>query len=161
MSRLGKKPIQIPKGVEVSSKDNILKAKGPKGMAEQKLISGIDVQIKDSKALVNIDEKKISKAFHGLYRSLVKNIITGVEKGFAKRLSLLGVGFRAAVKGNKIELQVGYSKPAALEIPQDIQVKVEKSVEIIVSGLDKQLVGQFAAKIRAIKPINRIQMAEA
>ena len=94
----------------------------------------------------------LDSAMHGLYRSLINNMVIGVNKGFEKRLSLIGVGYRAAVSGNKIDLQLGFSHPTALEIPKEIEVKVEKSTKIIISGMDKQAVGQFAASVRAVRP---------
>ncbi|MBN2478623.1 MAG: 50S ribosomal protein L6 [Parachlamydiales bacterium] len=153
MSRLGKLPISIPKGIEITVKNKILNVKGPKGNLSLELKDGVNIDIKDSEAVVSLIEKaQISSAFHGLYRSLLSNMITGVGKGFTKTLALIGVGYRAAVKGNKLDLQVGYSHPTEIEIPKDLHVKVDKSVEIEISGVDFQKVGQFAAQVRAIRP---------
>ncbi|NGX63075.1 MAG: 50S ribosomal protein L6 [Candidatus Anoxychlamydiales bacterium] len=152
MSRLGKIPIAIPKGTEAKVTEDILNVKGPKGALSLKIQKGILVEIKDSQILVVLDEKiKLSSAMHGLYRSLINNMVEGTSKGFKKELTLIGVGFRAAVKGNKLDLQVGFSHPTDIEIPKDIQVKINKSVEIVIEGVDKQKVGQFAALVRSIK----------
>jgi len=152
MSRLGKIPIEIPKGTEAKISEGILNVKGPKGALGLEIPKGILVEIKDSQIVVVLDEKfKLSSAMHGLYRSLINNMVEGTSEGFKKELTLIGVGFRAAVKGNKLDLQVGFSHPTEIEIPKDIQVKVNKSVEIVVEGVDKQKVGQFAALVRAIK----------
>jgi large subunit ribosomal protein L6 len=154
MSRLGKTPIAIPKGVEVKiSPQNEIGAKGSQGSLNLLLPHGLKAKIDDGKLLIIEDEKvSVKSEIYGLYRSLAKNIIEGVDKGFHKELSLIGVGFRAAIKGNKLDLQVGFSHPTELEIPQGLQIKVNKSVEIIISGMDKQLVGQFAALVRSKKP---------
>lgn len=154
MSRLGKRPISLPKGVEIKIKDeNLIEVKGPKGHLTQHLKAGITIDVQGDEVYVNIDEKLFSNGkFHGLYRSLVNNMILGVSVGFEKKLTLIGVGFRAAVQGNKLDLQLGFSHPTKISIPQDIQVKVDKSVNITVAGIDKQSVGQFAAKIRDVRP---------
>ena len=152
MSRLGKIPITIPKGIEVKFIDRTLKMKGPKGSLDFEIKQGIILDIKDSQILVSLD-KKINLPFseHGLYRSLISNMIIGVEKGFKKELTLIGVGYRAAIKGSKLDLQVGYSHPTQIEIPTGISLKVNKSVEIVIEGSDKQQVGQFAALVRSIR----------
>jgi len=153
MSRLGRIPILIPQKVEVSMTPKyLLNVKGPKGSLSMQMKEGVSLKIKDGKVLLEIDKKsKLTSADHGLYRSILKNMILGVEKGFSKKLILVGVGFRANVKGNKLELQVGFSLPKEIEIPKDIQVKVSKSVEILIEGIDKQKVGQFAATVRGVK----------
>jgi large subunit ribosomal protein L6 len=153
MSRLGKIPIALPKNVEIKiSDDNLVNVKGPKGALTLQLKRGILLDIKEDNVVISMDEKlNLPSAMHGLYRSLIKNMIIGVSKGFKVELTLIGVGFRAQVQGNKLVLQVGYSHPTEVEIPKDIQVKVNKSVEINIEGIDKQKVGQFAASVRAIK----------
>ena len=153
MSRLGRIPIDLPKGVEVKlSPESVVDVKGPKGALVLEMKKGILLDIKDSKIHVSLDEKfKLTSAMYGLYRSLINNMVIGVSIGFKKELTLIGVGFRASVKGNKIDLQVGYSHPTDIEIPAGIQVKVNKSVEIVIEGSDKQKVGQFAALVRAIR----------
>jgi len=153
MSRLGKTPIDLPKGVEVKlTPEGEVIVKGPKGTLTQSVKKGILLDIKDSQLLVSLDEKgKLTSAMYGLYRSLIKNMVLGVSSGFKKELTLIGVGFRASVKGNFIDLQVGFSHPTQVEIPKDIKVKVEKSVDIIIEGANKQAVGQFAAQVRSIR----------
>lgn len=154
MSRLGKMPINMPKGVEVkSSKDGSVHIKGPKGALQLQLPAGITCKIDGSLLIVEHDAALcLEKATHGLYRSLMQNCITGVTDGFEKRLSLIGVGYRAAVNGNKLDLQVGFSHPTALEIPKTIQITIDKGVLIVIKGIDKHEVGQFAASVRAVKP---------
>lgn len=154
MSRLGKTPIALPKGVEVkSSKDGLLHIKGPKGTLQLQLPNGIHFKIEDQLILVERDEKVESpNALYGLYRSLLQNCIIGVSDGFEKRLTLIGVGYRAAVSGSKLEMSVGYSHPTSFEIPKAIQVTVDKGTSIVIKGMDKQEVGQFAAIVRALKP---------
>jgi len=152
MSRLGKSPIPLPKGVEISSDNQgLVKAKGPKGERAIQLMSGVEIKVEENQVSVE-KQSSVSSAFHGLYRALINNLITGVSQGFEKRLQLIGVGFRSTVTGNVLDLQIGYSHPTKLQIPSGIEIKVEKSNEIIVSGIDKQLVGQFAATIRAMRP---------
>ena len=154
MSRLGKAPIAIPKGVELkSSPDGHLHFKGPKGTLELKLPAGLSLKISDAEALLERDEALLTeKAKHGLFRSLVKNHIIGVAEGFEVKLTLIGVGYRAAVQGNKLDLSLGYSHPTSLEIPKSIQITIEKGTTISIKGADKREVGQFAASVRAMKP---------
>ena len=152
MSRLAKRPIVLPKGIELKIVKDKAEAKGPKGTVSLKLKKGIGVKVEEGKVTVAKDKNFfIENGFLGLYWSLVRNLIVGVSEGFEKKLTLIGVGFRAAVKGNKLDLQVGYSHPTEVGIPAGIQVKVEKATEIVITGIDKQLVGQFAATVRAIK----------
>ena len=151
MSRKGKTPIALPSGVETTVAQNKLTVKGKIGTLTIELMNGISVSKKDSTLMVE-KQDFVKDSFWGLYRALVNNVVVGVSEGFEKRLSMIGVGFRAAVKGKEIELQIGFSFPISVEIPQGITVKVEKSTEIIISGIDKQLVGQFAATIRSKRP---------
>lgn len=154
MSRLGKTPIAIPKGVEVKTLANgLLHFKGPKGDLEMKLPAGLRLAVSGQEALLERDESQpMEKAMHGLFRSLVKNHIIGVFEGFEVKLTLIGVGYRAAVQGNKLDLSLGFSHPTALEIPKSIQVTIEKGTALSIKGPDKRLVGQFAAQVRAKKP---------
>ena len=151
MSRLGKKPIELPKGVEIKQENNKVIVKGPKGTLEKEL-DGVVTKVDGSNLIVTIEEKALlkNKSLHGLYWALIKNMVNGVAKGFEKRLSLVGVGYRAAIKGTKIDLQIGFSHPTLMEIPKELSVKIDKQgTEIIVTGSDNQLVGQFAASVRA------------
>lgn len=153
MSRYGKTPIALPKEVELKVAQRQLAVKGPKGELNRLLKEGIQLNIEEEKVYVTLDEKlSLPKAMHGLYRSLIHNMIIGVSKGFEKRLSLVGVGYRASVTGEDLVLQLGYSHPTKAFIPKGLDVKVEKSTTIIISGIDNQLVGQFAATVRAIRP---------
>jgi len=153
MSRYGNSPIPLPGGVEVKKAGNIVNVKGPKGQLEVEVKTGIEVAVEETQVLVSRDEKSLLPvAMHGLYRSLINNMVIGVDKGYEKRLSLIGVGYRAAVAGNLLDLQLGFSHPTKVEIPQGINVKVEKATTIIIDGIDKQVVGQFAATVRALRP---------
>lgn len=154
MSRLGKTPIAIPKGVELKEgSDGLLHFKGPKGSLEMKLPLGLNVKISGQEALLERNETlQPDKSVHGLFRALVKNHLIGVAEGFEVKLTLIGVGYRAAVQGNKLDLSLGYSHPTSIEIPKSIQITVEKGTSISIKGADKREVGQFAASVRAMKP---------
>lgn len=153
MSRLGKTPILLSDQVEVKMIDGAVHVKGPKGALNTPVPKGISVKV-DGKALFVEKDTNIEmpKPMHGLYRALVNNMVQGVVKGFEVRLGLVGVGYRAAVQGQKLDLQLGFSHPTSLSIPKGVNVTVDKSVTIIIQGIDKHLVGQFAAQIRAMKP---------
>jgi len=154
MSRLGKTPIALPKGVEVKgSKDGSVQVKGPKGVLNLQLPEGIVFKIEHQELIVERDEFIApANALYGLYRSLLKNAVIGVTDGFEKKLTLIGVGYRAAVAGNRLELQVGYSHPTSFEIPKALQVVVDKGTVISIKGIDNHEVGQFAAIVRSLKP---------
>lgn len=152
MSRIGKKPIFIPTGVEVQVNNQNVLVKGAKGSLELTLHPKVKAEVKDNEVKVTVvqTEDKEEKSLWGLFRTLINNMVEGVVKGFSKQLEINGIGFKAAVQGKKLILNVGYSHPVEYEIPQGIEVKVEKNI-IIISGIDKQRVGQVAAEIRAIK----------
>lgn len=153
MSRKGKLPIPVPKGVEITIKDTEVAVKGPKGTLTQKLIDGIVVTQENNEIIVSLHESAADKKnFHGLYRTLIDNMVVGTTQGFAKVLEMIGVGYRAAVQGNQLDLQIGYSHPTKLPIPAGIEVKVDKNTTITLSGANKQAIGQFAAVIRAMRP---------
>ena len=154
MSRLAKTSIAIPKGVELKAdKEGHLHFKGPKGVLEMKLPAGLNLKISGQEALLERDETlQPKKSVHGLYRSLIKNNIMGVSEGFQVELTLIGVGYRAAVQGSKLDLSLGYSHPTNIDIPKSIQITIEKGTAIMIKGVDKREVGQFAASIRAMKP---------
>ena len=153
MSRLGKTPIPLPKGVKVNVSKREVHVKGDKGEKIVTIPEGIDLAIEEKSVTVLFDEKSpLPKPRHGLYRSLINNAILGVSVRFEKRLSLVGVGYRAAVKGNVLDLSLGFSNPCQLQIPSGLEVQVEKSTLIRVIGIDKQFVGQFAASVRALRP---------
>lgn len=153
MSRKGKVPITVPKGVEVHKTKDELSVKGPKGSLKLPLVNYISIQVDPELVTVLArDATKDSKRFHGLYRALIQNMITGTSQGFEKKLEMIGVGYRANVQGHLLDLQLGYSHPTKLTIPQGLHVVVEKNTQITVSGIDKQAVGEFAAQIRSIRP---------
>lgn len=153
MSRKGKLPIPLPKGVEVKLSDTEVFVKGPKGSLGQTLVPGIQVKVEDNQIFVALkDEGSDCSHYHGLYRTLIQNMVIGVVEGFEKRLEMIGVGYRAAVQGDLLDLQVGFSHPTKLSIPKGLTVKVDKNTLIIISGFDKHLVGQFAATVRSKRP---------
>ncbi len=153
MSRIGKRPIPIPAKVTIDINASHLTVKGPKGTLERDLPEKVTVQ-QDGETLnvVRQDESRTARERHGLVRTLVANMVEGVSKGFEKRLDIQGVGYRAQAQGSKIVLNLGYSKPVEMTMPQGIQVAVENNTQVIVSGIDKELVGNVAAKIRATRP---------
>lgn len=153
MSRLGKTPITMPQGVEVKVTKNKVEVKGPKGLLALELPHGLTAKVEDTGIVLTYDEKSgLEKPMYGLYRSLLNNQVIGVSTGFEKELQLIGVGYRAALKGNVLEMALGFSHPCPRDIPKGLEVKIEKATKITISGVDKQLVGQFAADIRAIRP---------
>ena len=156
MSRIGKKEIEIPTGVEVNIDGNFIKVKGPKGELTQRVRSRVEVQKKDSKISVNIkDESRHSKQLWGLTRSLINNMVVGVTEGFEKKLDFTGVGYRAEVQKkdgkDNLVLNMGYSHPVEILAPENINFKVEKNI-IVISGISKELVGQITSKIRKVRP---------
>ncbi len=153
MSRIGKKEITLPKGVEVSKNGNAVMVKGPKGTLTTQLVQGIDVKIENNVvAFTRSDEEKKSRAFHGIVRALVANNVRGVTEGFKKELDIVGVGYRAEVKGKEVVFQLGYSHPVRFAVPKGIDIAVDaKTGHITVTGIDKQQVGQTAAEIRALR----------
>jgi len=154
MSRLGKTPIQILKGVEIkATKDGNVQVKGPKGTLTIHLPAGLHLKIEGEVAILERDEKIMPESdLHGLFRTLIKNQMIGVTTGYEVRLSMVGVGYRANIQGSKLDLQVGFSHPTFVEIPKTIQVAVDKGTSIVIKGCDKREVGQFAASVRAVKP---------
>ena len=154
MSRLGKIAIPLPDDVEIKeSRDRNIEVKGKKGALELTLPEGIKLILDGKVAVLERDEILCpSGATHGLYRSLLKNIVVGVSSGYEVILTLSGVGYRANVKGSELDLQIGFSHPTLLDIPKAIEVVVEKGTTIFIKGIEKQKVGQFAASIRAIRP---------
>ncbi len=152
MSRIGKRPVEIPSGIEVSVDGTALVAK--KGKIEKRLetYGRVNIELNDKEVVFHRkDDSKQSSAFWGTYRALFNNIVIGLDKGFSKSLEINGVGYRANVNGKTLELQLGFSHPINYEIPEGIDIKVEKNI-ITVSGTDKQAVGQVAAEIRGFRP---------
>lgn len=153
MTRKAKVPVDIPNGVEVKVDQEKISVKGPKGQLEQKIMKGINVIVEEGKVHVQLDQNaKDMKNFQGLYHALIKNMVHGASQGFEKHLEMIGVGYRAAVQGNLLNLQVGLSHPTNLTIPQGLEIKVEKNTKIIISGPDKQQIGEFASTVRSIRP---------
>jgi len=152
MSRIGKKPIDVPAGVEVKIEGNLVKVKGPKGNLERELHPAVRVA-KDGSVIhvTPVSEDLENRKFHGLSRSLLANMVEGVSKGFEKRLKLIGVGYRAAKQGNALNLTLGYSHPILFEATAGINLDVDKQTTIIVSGASKEDVGETAAKLRALR----------
>jgi len=153
MSRIGNKPIELPKGVEVKQVGQAVTVKGPKGSLSTNLVPGIGVKVENNVvSFTRGDEEKKSRAFHGLVRALVANNVRGVSEGFKRELDIVGVGYRAEVKGKEVVFQLGYSHPVRFAIPQGIEITVDaKSGHIVITGIDKQKVGQTAAEIRALR----------
>ena len=159
MSRIGNKPIVIPEDVTVNiSDDNLITVKGPKGELEQQIDADLEVKLEDG--ALNFSrptEQKRHKSMHGLYRSLVNNMVVGVKEGYQKQLELVGVGYKASAQGNLLELSLGYSHSIFFAIPEEISIKAEtlkgKNPVVTLEGIDKQLVGQVAAKIRSLRKV--------
>ena len=153
MSRIGKAPIEIPSGVKVIYKDNEVQVEGPKGKLSQDIQDCIDVKVEDNIAvLTRKNEERQTGAYHGLYRTLINNMVIGVSKGFSKSLVINGVGYRAEVKGKSLLLNLGFSNQVEYEINDDLDITCEGTNKIIVSGIDKQRVGQASAEIRSLRP---------
>jgi len=152
MSRIGKKPIVFPKNIKISQVDDIVKVEGPKGVLSSKLPEGITLTIGDGSMVVERkSEELLARSYHGLSRTLIANMVNGVTTGFEKKLEISGVGYRAELSDKIIKFVLGFSSPVQYDIPEGIDIKVDKQVNIVVSGIDKQLVGRVAAEIRALK----------
>lgn len=151
MSRIGNKTIIVPTGVSLNVTDaNFVTVNGPKGELSFQFNRDIKIQVEDNTIVLSRPSDKF-KAIHGTSRALLSNMVTGVSTGFTKRLLINGVGYRAVLAGNKLTVNAGYSHPIELEVPASLKVELPKNTEMIISGTDKQLVGQFAAEIRAIR----------
>lgn len=152
MSRVGKLPIAVPSGVTITVDESDITVSGPKGTLKQFTMPGINVNINDGQVLVSrVDDQKVHRSKHGLMRALINNMIIGVTTGFSKKLEINGVGYRAALEGNKLKLSLGFSHDIYYEPPKDIKIEVDKSNGITITGISKQEVGQVAAEIRAFK----------
>jgi large subunit ribosomal protein L6 len=153
MSRIGKKPVAAVKGVKVEMKDGRISVRGPKGELSAQIPATIHLEIKDDQiVLTRSDDSKPQKSLHGTWRAHVNNMVKGVSDGFHKKLEIVGVGYKAELKGKKIQLALGYSHPILFEPPKGITVEVPIPTNILISGIDKQLVGQVAAKLRSFRP---------
>jgi large subunit ribosomal protein L6 len=153
VSRIGKKPVVLPAGVEAKLEGNVLTVKGPKGTLTRQLHPDMIVQINDREITVSRpSDEKLHRALHGTTRSVINNMVEGVSKGFERSLELVGVGYRAAKSGNKLTMSLGFSHPVEVIPEQGIEFDVPAQNKVIVKGIDKELVGSVAAKIRAIRP---------
>ncbi len=156
MSRIGKKPVILEKGVQISVDGRTVRVKGPKGELSQVIPEAVSIDMKDNALyVVKAGMGKLAKkadAFQALTRSLIQNMVDGVTKGFEKRLEIIGVGYRSALEGRSLNLSLGYSHPVIFSLPEGIDVAIEKPTQITVRGIDKQLVGATAAKIRSFRP---------
>lgn len=151
MSRIGKMPIQIPNGVKVDFNGDLLSVKGPKGELKKSISPKVNLTAENDQILISVDDdSKESKSFHGLFRALVANMVTGVTNGFEKALEIVGVGYRAEVSGRTATFHLGYSHPIIFELPEGIDASIEKS-KITLTGIDKELLGRTAAKIRSFR----------
>jgi large subunit ribosomal protein L6 len=153
VSRVGRKPIPVPAGVQVSTSAGTVSVKGPKGELQHALPSGITAEVKDGRLhVLRADDERQQRALHGLSRSLLANMVQGVTGGFTKPLELVGTGYRAAKAGRKLVLTVGYSHPVEIEPPTGVEIDVPNPASVVVRGIDKQAVGQLAAIIRDVRP---------
>jgi len=153
MSRIGRLPVQVPAGVTVEVKGGTVHVKGPKGQLAQDLVQHIGVSVNDGEVVFERKgNSKPARSNHGLMRALVANMVHGVTQGFRKELQVVGVGYRADVRGSQLVMQLGYSHPIEFPIPQGIQIESDKNNKITVAGVDKQQVGQVAAEIRGFRP---------
>ena len=153
MSRIGKLPIEIPKGVKVEVKENTVFVEGPKGKLAQEFNSDVTIKVENDQILVDrTSETKEARSFHGLYRQLCQNMVTGTSQGFSRTLLINGVGYRAEVKGDILHMNLGFSNPIEFLIPEGITITCDGQNKVIVSGTEKQLVGQVSSEIRSIRP---------
>lgn len=153
MSRIGRKPVSILKGVKVEKKDGTVQVAGPKGTLAATVHPAISIDIKDDQVLLSrSSDAKSMKALHGLWRALINNMVLGVTTGFQKKLEIVGVGYKAELKGKRLQLVLGYSHPIVFNPPEGIKLEVPQPTNITIAGVDKQLVGQVAAKIRSFRP---------
>ena len=153
MSRIGKLPIPLPAKVSVEINGAHISVKGPKGTLERQLPEKVIInQEGESLTVKRQDESRTARERHGLTRTLIANMVDGVAKGFERRLEIQGVGYRAQAQGSKLTLNVGYSNPVVMEMPKGINVKVENNTQVILDGIDKELLGNTAARIRAVRP---------
>ncbi len=153
MSRIGKKPIAIPKDVKVQVKDGVILVEGPKGKLDRKISDRITVGVNDNQIVVTrAADTKLDRSLHGLNRALIANMVKGVTEGYTKELEIIGVGYKAAVQGNVLNMQLGFSHPVNVTIPADIKIEAPKPTQIVIKGIDKEKVGLISTEIRALCP---------
>ncbi|RLC30094.1 MAG: 50S ribosomal protein L6 [Deltaproteobacteria bacterium] len=151
MSRIGKQPIPIPEGVEIKLEGDVIAVKGPKGMLERRIHPKVQVQVDPGHLIVSVAEQsREARSYHGLFRALIANMVTGVTNGFEKNLEIVGIGYRAELKGRTAVLHLGYSHPIHFDLPDGIDAKIDKT-KITLSGINKELLGETAAKIRGFR----------
>jgi large subunit ribosomal protein L6 len=152
MSRIGIKPIALPQGVKVNIKDGLINVEGPKGKLQQAYLPEVDFKIEPNQILVSRkSDSKQGRAYHGLYRNLLNNMVIGVSQGFSRALIINGVGYKAELKGDQLVMSLGYSNDFIVIVPKDLKVAVEANGKLVVSGIDKEKVGQFACEIRSLR----------
>jgi len=152
MSRIGKKPVAILNGVKINHTDNKLEVSGPKGNLSMEMDTNISVAIENNEVtFTRKDNVGKNRALHGLYRALLQNMVTGVTDGFTRKLDLVGIGYRAELKGNSLVMMLGYSHPIVFNAPPGVKIELPTATSVVVSGVDKQMVGQVAAKIRSFR----------
>ncbi len=153
MSRIGKIPIDLPKGVSVKIEEGVVKVSGPKGALEQGIRREVSVEVKDNQVIVSrMDDSKPAKSFHGLYRKLVSNMVSGVSQGFSKTLLIAGVGYRVEMNGKNLLFNLGFSNPIEYQLQEGLTVAVEGNNRLTISGINKEKVGQACAEIRSLRP---------
>lgn len=153
MSRIGRMPIPVPKGTKVELKGGVFTAEGPKGKVSQPVFDGFPVEINDNQVTITRGgDTGPERSKHGLLRALLANAVTGAATGFTKQLDIVGVGYRAEVKGDHVQFALGYSHPVLFPIPEGIKIEIDKANRITVSGADRQVVGQVAAELRSLRP---------
>ncbi len=150
MSRIGNRIIMIPEGVTVEENDGVITVKGPKGTLEKPLLRGVKYNVKDNEITLTIENEK-DAAMHGTMNALLQNMIIGVTKGYSRGLEIVGVGYRFNVQGSKLIINAGYSHPVSLTIPEGIKAEVKDNTQLTLSGIDKELLGEFAAQVRKVR----------
>ncbi len=153
MSRTGKQPVTLPKGVKAVISGNTVNIEGPKGKLNITLPSGVKAEVQEDKVMVTrLNDEKQNKSMHGTARALINNMVVGVSEGFKKELEIIGVGYKAQMKGKDLALNIGFSHPVEFKVPEGLKVTVGKANRIEIEGIDKRLLGQFAADVRGVKP---------
>jgi len=153
MSRIGNKTVAVPKDVKIEVKDGEVFVEGPKGKLSRRLSDRVSVEVKEGTLLVKrVADTKLDKSMHGLFRALIVNMIKGVTDGYTKELEIIGVGFKAAVAGNNLNLALGFSHPVNVAIPAGIKIETPKPTQLVIKGIDKELIGKISTEIRAIYP---------
>ena len=153
MSRVGMAPVEIPSGVDLTVDGSTVRVKGPKGELSRTFHERVKIEVEDSRAVVTrVDESRMSRSLHGLSRTLLANMVTGVVNGYQKELTVVGVGYRAQLRGSGLVMQLGFSHPVEIDAPEGITFESPQPTRIVIKGIDKQQVGQVAAEIRRIRP---------